>query len=75
LGALGNVAMNLPGVSSVSSYLFGKGQQEQGGRQGGNRKRTRRYKKMNALTKKRIQKYKKKYTRVKRRHHSRRKMN
>jgi hypothetical protein len=40
---------------------------------GGNRKRTRRYKKLNALTKKRIQKYKKKYTannaKVKRRSH------
>jgi hypothetical protein len=52
-------------------FGYGYGRQQE---QGGNRKRTRRYKKMNALTKKRIQKYKKKYTRVKR-HHSRRKMN
>jgi hypothetical protein len=76
LGALGNFAMQVPGVSALGSgfgrmFGYGYGRQQE---QGGNRKRTRRYKKMNALTKKRIQKYKKKYTRVKR-HHSRRKMN
>jgi hypothetical protein len=58
---------------NLSDYTVVKGVKSLLGRgQGGNRKRTRRYKKMNALTKKRIQKYKKKYTRVKR-HHSRRK--
>jgi hypothetical protein len=78
LRRIGNALYNIPGVSALGSgasalgsgfgRLFGYGRQEEGG----NRKRTRRYKKMNALTKKRIQKYKKKYTRVKR-HHSRRK--
>jgi len=62
-------------AASAASYIPGLNRFF-GPRGGGNRKHTRRYKKMNALTKKRIQKYKKKYTatNAKVKHRSHRKM-